>query len=161
MPRSLVVADQTLEINCAPRSLESWEGMPKRATQCQIKALAQDKVVAPLIGTASGQRVNRSTMVRRNRCSCDGVQGANEIDVYMVKLVSSGWIWFPRSSYVALCFSFFGKPHNALPTSRPISGAHAKRTLKQSTFALSDLKDVKVHGWHQKLVCAMRGEQWA
>ena len=72
MPRILVVADQTSEVKCAPRSLASWDGMPKPATQCEIKAVAQEKVAASLIGAASGQRVTQSTVVRKNRCLCDG-----------------------------------------------------------------------------------------
>ena len=87
-------------------------------------------------------------------------QGANEIDVDMVKSVSSEWIWFPRSSYMALYFSFLVATL-CFATSRPVCGGHAKRTVKQSTFALFELKDMKVHGWHQKLLCAMRGGQWA
>ena len=156
MPRILVVADQTSEVKCAPRSLASGEGMPKPATQCEIKAVAQDKVAASLIGAASGQRVTQSTVVRKNRCLCDGGKGPTR----SMLTWSNRWVVSGYGSQGALtwrCTLAFWQPHSALPTSRPVCGGHAKRTLKQSTFALFESKDVKVHGWHQKLVCVMRG----
>ena len=88
-------------------------------------------------------------------------QGANEIDVDMVKSVSIVSGYGSQGALTWRCTLAFWQPHSALPTSRPVCGDHAKRTLKQSTFALFELKDVKVYGWHQKLVCAMRGGQWA
>ena len=65
MPRRLVIAFQMSDVNWDPRSEVILFGTPKRATQFWLKALATVMVSMSLIGTASGQRVNRSMIVSR------------------------------------------------------------------------------------------------
>ena len=58
-------ACQRLDSNCRPRLVVMVVGTPKRETQPDSKAEAQDSAVASDIGIASGQRVYRSTHVKR------------------------------------------------------------------------------------------------
>ena len=54
-----------MDLNCLPRSVVTFEGMPKREIQCVTKALATVSASMSSSGTASGQRVNQSTMVNK------------------------------------------------------------------------------------------------
>ena len=60
------IASHSPDVNCAPWSEVMSKGVPKRDTQAPIKALATSVVVVVCKGTASGQRVVRSTIV--NKC---------------------------------------------------------------------------------------------
>ena len=52
-------------MNCAPRSEEISFGTPKRDIQAEINARAQELADMSDIGTASGHRVNLSTIVNK------------------------------------------------------------------------------------------------
>ena len=56
---------QRLEVKEGPLSEVMCKGTPNLETQEDNRAEAQAEVVADFIGTASGQRVERSTMVKR------------------------------------------------------------------------------------------------
>ena len=51
--------------NCVPRSVVSSSGTPYRGSQCRTKARQQELEDISGRGIASGQRLNRSTTVRR------------------------------------------------------------------------------------------------
>ena len=53
------------DVNCAPRSEDMSEGVPKRATQVLINARVMSTDATDVSGTASGQRVVLSTMVNK------------------------------------------------------------------------------------------------
>ena len=53
------------DVNCAPRSKDMSEGVPKRATQVPINARVILTDASDVSGTASGQWVILSTMVNR------------------------------------------------------------------------------------------------
>lgn len=61
--------DQSDDSNCTPRSVVNRAGTPKQETQVVTNWQATVSAVASEIGTASGQRVKRSTIVRRWRDS--------------------------------------------------------------------------------------------
>ena len=52
-------------MNEEPRSEVMCSGMPNLETQAERKAAAHEEDIASTMGTASGQRVERSTMVKR------------------------------------------------------------------------------------------------
>jgi hypothetical protein len=58
-------ADHRLDVNCAPLSEVMTEGTPNRCIQPENRAAAQSAAATPLRGIASGQRVVRSTIVKR------------------------------------------------------------------------------------------------
>jgi hypothetical protein len=58
-------ADHRLEVNCAPLSDVMTEGTPNRWIQPEKRADAQSAAAILLRGMASGQRVVRSTIVKR------------------------------------------------------------------------------------------------
>ncbi len=58
-------AAQTEEVNCAPLSDVISAGTPNLATHPCSRAWAQAAAVVEAKGMASGQRVERSTMVKR------------------------------------------------------------------------------------------------
>jgi len=64
-PRLSATAAQSSDVNCAQRSEEMSDDLQKWATQVPMNALATSADVADGRGTASGQRVVLSTMVRR------------------------------------------------------------------------------------------------
>ena len=75
MPRSAVKAFHRWDSNCLPRSVVTVDGVPKREIHVCVKALATVSVVQSVIGTASGQRVKRSTQVRRYTQPSEGGRG--------------------------------------------------------------------------------------
>ena len=64
-PRLWATAFHSSDVNCAPRSEDMSEGVPKRATQVPINAHVISTDANDVSGTASGQRVVLSTMVNR------------------------------------------------------------------------------------------------
>ena len=56
---------ESSEVNCEPRSEERSEGIPKRATHVPMNVRATSEADVEERGTASGQRVVLSTMVKR------------------------------------------------------------------------------------------------
>jgi hypothetical protein len=58
-------ADHKLDVNCAPLSEVMTEGIPNLCIQPEKRAAAQSAAVILLSGIASGQRVVRSTIVKR------------------------------------------------------------------------------------------------
>jgi len=56
---------QRVEVNCVPRSDVRRPGTPKQATQVAMKASAQVAASIPARGMASGQQLDRTTMVKR------------------------------------------------------------------------------------------------
>jgi len=64
IPRERQTPVQTEEVNCAPLSEVKVEGTPNLEIQVEIKALTQTSVEIDDKGTASGQRVVLSIMVR-------------------------------------------------------------------------------------------------
>ena len=64
-PSKLHIEDHNSDVNCAPLSEVIDKGTPNRATQLCTNARATVRVSMFLRGMASGQRENRSTIVRR------------------------------------------------------------------------------------------------
>jgi hypothetical protein len=58
-------ADHKLDVNCAPLSEVMTDGIPNLCIQPEKRAAAQSAAVTLLRGIASGQRVVRSTIVKR------------------------------------------------------------------------------------------------
>ena len=65
MPSSAVSSFHRSDVNWAPLSDAMSVGVPNRAIQCLIRALAHVSVLESGIGIASGQWVNRSTTVKK------------------------------------------------------------------------------------------------
>ena len=65
MPRLVQVEDHRVEVNCVPLSVVTVPGMPKRATQLEMKASAHMLASMFLRGTASNHLVDLSMMVNR------------------------------------------------------------------------------------------------
>ena len=77
--------------NWRPLSVEMVEGVPKRATQPEMKARATVSAVISGIGMASGQRVKRSMQVSRYVCPLECGRGPTR----------SMWMWSKRMSGLA------------------------------------------------------------
>ena len=65
IPSWLAILLQNVEVNSGPLSDDMSFGTQKRAIQCLMIGLAHSEVDVLVIGTASGQRVVLSMMVRR------------------------------------------------------------------------------------------------
>ena len=74
-PRKCMSWRHRSDSNCAPRSVVIVDGTPKRAIQPVTKACATVGAVMSGRGMASGQRVKRSTQVRRYVNPLDGGSG--------------------------------------------------------------------------------------
>ena len=64
MLSKLQTAAHTEDVNCGPLSDVSASGTPKRPTQCCKNTVAMPRAVVSATGTASGQRVDLSIMVK-------------------------------------------------------------------------------------------------
>ena len=65
VPREVMRECQRSDSNCGPLSVVMVSGQPNRDTQPEMKEVATVLAVTSFMGTASGQRVKRSTIVSR------------------------------------------------------------------------------------------------
>lgn len=73
--RRAEICAQSEEVNCDPRSVVMVCVTPKREIHAETSASAHEEAVVEDRGTASGQRVVLSTMVRRCVLPCEEGSG--------------------------------------------------------------------------------------
>lgn len=99
-PSNLVNSTKMLDVNCRPKSVVILAGVPKRLIHPSMKDVATDLAVMSGMGTASGQFVKRSTIIKQYFCSFDGGNGPT-MSMFMSvnRLVQSG----KRTNGVRVC----------------------------------------------------------
>ena len=116
---------QVPEVNCAPRSVVTMEGTPKRETQWSRNAWRTVSAVVFASGTASGQRVVRSIIVNKYLNPRSGEKGPTMSTWTCVKRVSGtgiGRTWglrVPRGFASQTSLALSGPPEGVATHTAP------------------------------------------